>query len=64
SGFRLGQLVGAGLLELDEVHQALTEAAALAGVDPGEAKAQSTLRRALQAGMRSPRTIPSPGARP
>lgn len=64
AGFRLGQLVGAGLLELDDVHQALTEAAALAGVDPAEAKAQSTLRRALQAGMRSPRTIPSPGARP
>ncbi|TLQ39254.1 bifunctional DNA primase/polymerase [Streptomyces marianii] len=64
AGFRLGQLVGAGLLEFDEVHQALTEAAALAGVDPGEAKAQSTLHRALKAGMRSPRTIPSTGARP
>ncbi|WEH37836.1 bifunctional DNA primase/polymerase (plasmid) [Streptomyces sp. AM 4-1-1] len=63
AGFRLGQLVGAGLLEHDQVHQALTDAAAQAGVDPGEAKAQSTLRRALQAGMRSPRTIPSPGAR-
>ncbi|MCG7523850.1 bifunctional DNA primase/polymerase [Streptomyces sp. OfavH-34-F] len=64
SGFRLGQLVGAGLLDLADVHQALTEAAAQAGVDPGEAKAQSTLRRALQAGMRSPRTVPSTGARP
>lgn len=64
SGFRLGRLVGAGLLELDEVHQGLTNAAAQAGVDPGEAKAQSTLRRALQAGMRSPRTVPSTGARP
>ncbi|MEO3976767.1 bifunctional DNA primase/polymerase [Streptomyces sp. CAU 1734] len=64
SGYRLGRLVGAGLLDLDEVHQALTEAAALAGVDPGEAKAQSTIRRALQAGTRSPRTVPSPGARP
>ncbi|MFD8882177.1 bifunctional DNA primase/polymerase [Streptomyces erythrochromogenes] len=63
AGFRLGQLVGAGLLEHDEVHQALTDAAEQAGVDPGEAKAQSTLRRALQAGIRSPRTIPSPGAR-
>ncbi|MFE4517390.1 bifunctional DNA primase/polymerase [Kitasatospora sp. NPDC056783] len=64
AGFRLGQLVGAGLLELDEVHQTLTDAAAIAGVEPGEAHAQSTLRRALQAGMRSPRTTPSPGARP
>ncbi|WP_051708945.1 bifunctional DNA primase/polymerase [Streptomyces sp. NRRL S-350] len=64
AGFRLGQLVGAGLLEFDEVHRVLTEAAELAGVDPREAKAQSTLRRALQAGMCSPRTIPSPGARP
>ncbi|MFJ9574546.1 bifunctional DNA primase/polymerase [Streptomyces bacillaris] len=64
SGFRLGRLVGAGLLDLDTVHQALTDAAAQAGVDPGEAKGQSTLRRALQAGMRSPRTVPSTGARP
>jgi hypothetical protein len=64
AGFRLGRLVGAGLLEHDEVHQALTDAAAQAGVAPGEVKAQSTLRRALQAGMRSPRTVPSPGARP
>ncbi|MEU6406190.1 bifunctional DNA primase/polymerase [Streptomyces sp. NPDC046985] len=64
AGFRLGRLVGAGLLDLDAVHQALTDAAAQAGVDPGEAKAQSTLRRALQAGMRSPRTVPSTGARP
>ncbi|MFJ5850869.1 hypothetical protein [Streptomyces sp. NPDC092903] len=63
AGFRLGQLVGAGLLQHDEVHHALTDAAELAGIDPGEAKAQSTLRRALQAGIRSPRTIPSPGAR-
>ncbi|MFF2374956.1 bifunctional DNA primase/polymerase [Streptomyces xiamenensis] len=64
AAFRLGQLVGGGLLKLDDVHQALTDAAAQAGVDPGETKAQSTLRRALQAGMRSPRTAPSPGARP
>ncbi|MGW2105110.1 hypothetical protein [Streptomyces sp. NPDC001948] len=59
AGLRLGQLVGAGLLEHDQVHQALTDAAKEAGIDPGEAKAQFTIRRALLAGRRSPRTVPS-----
>ncbi|MET7606271.1 bifunctional DNA primase/polymerase [Streptomyces avermitilis] len=59
--FRLGQLIGAGLLEHDQVHEALTDAAAQAGIDPGEAKAQSTLRRALQAGMRAAHH-PEPGS--
>lgn len=55
SGFSLGQLVGAGLVGRDDVHQALTEAAQAAGVDPNEAKAQSTIRRAIEAGSRVPR---------
>lgn len=57
SAFSLGQLVGAGLLERDAVHQAITDAAASAGVDPGESKAQSTIRRALEAGMQKPRRM-------
>jgi hypothetical protein len=57
SAFALGQFVGAGLVDRDDVHQALTEAAQSAGVDPHEAKAQSTIRRALEAGSRVPRRI-------
>ena len=57
AGFALGQLVGAGLLDRAEVHQALTDAAQLAGVDPHERKAQQTIARALDAGSRQPRRI-------
>ncbi|MFJ5817353.1 bifunctional DNA primase/polymerase [Streptomyces sp. NPDC093108] len=60
SAFSLGQLVGAGLVDRDDVRQALTEAAQSAGVDPHEAKAQSTIRRALEAGSRVPRRIGAP----
>ncbi|MFE9250928.1 bifunctional DNA primase/polymerase [Streptomyces sp. NPDC007088] len=60
SAFSLGQLVGAGLVDRDDVHQALTEAAQAAGVDPHEAKAQSTIRRGLDAGSRVPRRIGAP----
>ncbi|MGC5266687.1 bifunctional DNA primase/polymerase [Streptomyces cyaneofuscatus] len=60
SAFSLGQLVGAGLVDRDDVHQALTEAAQSAGIDPHEAKAQSTIRRALEAGSRVPRRIGAP----
>jgi hypothetical protein len=60
SAFSLGQFVGAGLLDRDEVHQALTEAAQQAGVDPGERKAQDTIRRALEAGAQRPRQIGAP----
>jgi hypothetical protein len=59
SAFRLGQFVGAGLLERDAVHQALTEAAEAAGVPAGERKAQDTIRRCIEAGTRSPRQIPT-----
>ncbi|MEV6676210.1 bifunctional DNA primase/polymerase [Streptomyces erythrochromogenes] len=57
SGFALGQFVGAGLLDRAEVHQALTNAAELAGIDPEERKAQSTIERALEAGSRHPRRM-------
>lgn len=60
SAFSLGQLVGAGLVGRDDVHQALTEAAQAAGIDPNEAKAQSTIRRGIDAGSRVPRRIGAP----
>ncbi|MFH8260505.1 bifunctional DNA primase/polymerase [Streptomyces roseolus] len=60
SSFALGQFVGAGLLDGREVHQALTDAAELAGIDPNERKAQSTIERALEAGSRHPRRIGAP----
>lgn len=58
SAYSLGQFVGAGLLDRDAVHQALTEAAERAGIEPTEAKAQNTIRRSIDAGSRHPRSIP------
>lgn len=63
SAFALGQFVGAGLLDRGRVHEALTDAAERAGVPRNEAKAQDTIRRGIDAGSRSPRTIPE-GGRP
>lgn len=57
AAYYLGQLVGAGLLNRDAVHDAITQAAAAAGVDPQERKAQDTIRRGIEAGMRRPRVI-------
>jgi hypothetical protein len=57
AAYYLGQLVGAGLLDRDAVHAAITEAAASAGVDPHERKAQNTIERGIEAGMRRPRVI-------
>jgi hypothetical protein len=58
SAFSLGTLVGAGLVDGDLIHQDITDAAEKAGIDPSEPKAQNTIRRALDAGSRHPRTIP------
>lgn len=55
--YYLGRLVGAGYLRADAVHEAITEAARQAGVDPAERKAQDTIRRGIDAGMRNPRQI-------
>jgi len=63
SAFALGQFVGAGLLDRQRVHDALTDAAAEAHISPHEAKAQDTIRRGLDAGSRSPRMIPEGGRR-
>lgn len=58
SSFNLGTLVGASLIDRDLIRQDITDAAAEAGVDPGERKAQDTIRRALDAGAQHPRTVP------
>ena len=58
SAFVLGQFVGSGLLDRDQVHDLITEAAAKADVSPHEAKAQNTIRRCIEAGSLHPRTIP------
>lgn len=55
--YNIGQLVGAGLIDREAARQAVTAAAAQAGVSPEERKAQSTIRDGLNAGMRSPRQI-------
>jgi hypothetical protein len=56
AAFRLGQLVGAGLLEETTAAAALVAAGLAAG--PGERKIRSTVRRGLHAGMRHPRRVP------
>lgn len=61
SSFILGQFVGAGLLDRDATHDAVTQAAEQAGIEPTEGKAQNTIRRCLEAGARHPRTIPERG---
>jgi Bifunctional DNA primase/polymerase, N-terminal len=55
AAFRLGQLVGAGMVEESIAAAALVKAGLAAG--PGERKIRSTVRRGLQAGIRQPRRI-------
>jgi Bifunctional DNA primase/polymerase, N-terminal len=55
AAFKLGQLVGAGLLEEDAVAIALVAAGLKAG--PGERKIRSTVLRGLCAGKRHPRPV-------
>ncbi|HXM57235.1 MAG TPA: bifunctional DNA primase/polymerase [Candidatus Dormibacteraeota bacterium] len=55
SAFKLGQLVGARLLDEAAVTAALVAAGLSAG--PGERKIRSTIRRGLQAGIRQPRQV-------
>lgn len=53
--YSLGGLVGAGLLESDEVRERLQRAAQAAGLEPGEIA--STLGRSLQDGISKPRAV-------
>jgi len=53
AAFKLGQLVGAGVLDAAAATAALVAAGLAAG--PGEHKIRSTVRRGLHAGMRHPR---------
>ncbi len=55
AAFKLGQLVGAGLLDEATASAALVAAGLVAG--PGERKIRSTVQRGLRAGMRQPRRI-------
>jgi hypothetical protein len=55
AAFKLGQLVGAGLLDEAAATAALVAAGLAAG--PGERKIRSTVRRGLRAGMRQPRRV-------
>lgn len=59
SAFAIGQFVGAGLINLHEACEAITQAAESAGISPNERKAQDTIRRGLAAGSHQPRTIPT-----
>lgn len=58
AAFNLGQLIGAGHLNRDDVEGALIEAALGTGLDLGEIEA--TLASGLKAGMDQPRVIPDP----
>jgi Bifunctional DNA primase/polymerase, N-terminal len=55
AAFKLGQLVGAGLLDLAAATDTLVAAGLAAG--PGERKIRSTVRRGLRAGMHHPRRV-------
>ncbi len=55
AAFRLGQLVGAGLLQETTAADALVAAGLAAG--PGKRKIRSTVSRGLEAGRRQPRRI-------
>jgi len=57
AAYYLGRFVGGGYLRQEAVHDAITEAAAHRGVDRSERKAQDTIRRGIEAGMRRPRVI-------
>ncbi len=59
SAFRMGQLVGSGLLDEEEVFVALLAAARGAGADSPR-KDESCLRRAIEAGKKKPRKNPPP----
>src|SRR5207249_4260294 len=56
SAFALGQLVGAGVLDRNEVVSALAHAANRAGL--GQAETDRTITSGVEAGMKHPRKIP------
>ena len=55
AAFKLGQLVGAGVVDELIATNALVDAGLAAG--PGERKIRSTVRRGLRAGMLQPRRL-------
>jgi hypothetical protein len=61
AALKLGQLVGAGLLDRDEVERALEEAACACGLDtdtPGLRGIRATIKSGLDAGEKKPRGMP------
>lgn len=56
AAFKLGSLVGANALHKDEAEGALLSAAFQCGL--GEVEARHAIRSGMEAGMRSPRTLP------
>lgn len=58
AAFRLGQLIGAGLLDEETTAAALIDAGLMAG--PGEHKIRSTVQRGISAGKRHPRPVVLP----
>lgn len=62
AAYKLGTLVGAGVLDPGQVEATLTEAATGAGLGPRETVA--TIRSGLHEGMANPRVIPVPQAAP
>jgi bifunctional DNA primase/polymerase-like protein len=70
AAFNLGQLIGGGALDEEEVRDRLFEAAEICGLvaDDGAAAAHATISSGITAGRQQPRTRPQPvsqtGARP
>ncbi len=59
AAYKLGRLVAGGLLDADDVRQALTDAAAACGLP--EREATRTIASGMAAGARSPRTVVAAG---
>jgi putative DNA primase/helicase len=58
----VGRLVGAGLLDRDGVHQALTAATVAAGAPLNDSTVQKAITAGLSAGTAAPFTVPQQGA--
>lgn len=59
SAFALGQLVGAGMLDRNDVEARLLDVAHTIGL--GECETHATIKSGIEAGMREPRTLPMNG---
>jgi hypothetical protein len=62
AAFRLGQLIGPGVIEREVVEEVLFEAASRAGL--GEWEIHRTIRSGIEAGQKHPRSVGSPDSKP